>query len=268
MAGMGGYTAHATMYWLFYEATICLLMVAAWVILLVYRTKLANEVDIHPTYNMCVFLTAFFACRPKMHSLFCCLPALFTDGFIHGLIYSYDADTSPANFFLIRRQQKSTAPYAGLASPSPIPGGRGRWSLPEDLSGLESMTSMLHAVDVMSRTWSIYTYLQAVVLLILILRLIILMSFQPKLAIISGTLALMVPDFLHLLLIASISAVMYACMACILFGYRVGSLSTYNAAISTMLQYIVIRYDNGTMQSITNVSWDRSQVQGVLQNGE
>ncbi len=121
----------------------------------------------------------------------------------------YDAvATAPANYFLLKR---STAPLnsttttttaaandttattsavaandaaaaalAAVTAGKLLPGDAGRWALPADVSGLQELSYMYEQVDVMYDTWVLYGVLQGVVLVLLLLRLVHHLSFQPR----------------------------------------------------------------------------------------
>lgn len=65
----------------------------------------------------------------------------------------------------------------------------GRWRLPEDrASGLEAMAAMMYRMHQMYSMYVLYYTLQSLVLLGLMLRLIMYISFQRRLSVIGGTL--------------------------------------------------------------------------------
>ena len=75
-----------------------------------------------------------------------------------------------------------------------------------------------------------YAFLQGLVLFLLMLRLINYVSFQPRLSIISGTMARMLPDMAHFAVIFAVVAAMFAMMVTLVFGYRC-ALRTYSRAL-------------------------------------
>ena len=116
----------------------------------------------------------------------------------------YDADAyAPARFLLpARLASSSTAANASsslqpgdaaaqlsLGLPQPAPGMAGRWRLPEDrASGLDAMAAMMLRMQQMYSTYVLYYTLQALVLVGLMVRLIMYISFQRRLSVIGGTL--------------------------------------------------------------------------------
>ena len=96
----------------------------------------------------------------------------------------YDNDVSaPARFLLPFRNENRSA-----TTNLPPPGVAGRWQLPQNLSGMYSLAQMMTRVDAMNSTLVIYELLQGIVLLGLIFRLIMYLSFQKRLSVIGGTL--------------------------------------------------------------------------------
>ena len=99
-------------------------------------------------------------------------------------MYDNDGDT-PARYLLPFRvaNVSATAP-----SRPPPPGIAGRWRLPEDLSGMGGLSRMLARVNQMNSLFVIYELLQGLVLLGLMIRLIMQLSFQRRISVIGGTL--------------------------------------------------------------------------------
>lgn len=68
-----------------------------------------------------------------------------------------------------------------------VSGGPGRWTLPDDNTGLDSMAAIYATVNTMADQISLFTTLQGLTLLLLILRLIGLLSAQKRLSILTST---------------------------------------------------------------------------------
>ena len=95
----------------------------------------------------------------------------------------YDASvSSPARYLLPARSDAATT------TSSPLPGEPGRWALPANLTGLETMASMLSRAEEMANMFVVYELLQGLVLLMMIVFIINAIAFQPRLALISKTL--------------------------------------------------------------------------------
>ena len=116
----------------------------------------------------------------------------------------YDADAfSPCRYHLLTRSTSSgvsdavpstngSAPPATVASgpvaavPLPLPGAAGRWRLPQDPSGLEEFSHMVSQVNKMSQVYTLYYFLQGIILLMLVFHLIHAIGFQARLSVIPG----------------------------------------------------------------------------------
>lgn len=67
------------------------------------------------------------------------------------------------------------------------PGGPGRWTLADDSTGLDSMAVIYATMDTMSDQLTLFTTLQGLTLLLLILRLLRILSAQKRLSILTTT---------------------------------------------------------------------------------
>ena len=78
---------------------------------------------------------------------------------------------------------------AGLAwsTYASVAGGPGRWTLADDSRGLDSMAAMYATVNTMASQITLFTTLQGLTLLLLILRLISFLSAQKRLSILTTT---------------------------------------------------------------------------------
>jgi hypothetical protein len=74
-------------------------------------------------------------------------------------------------------------------------------------------------------------------------------SAQPRLSIISGTLALALPDLLHFAVTVAICAVMFAAAAVLTFGIGQEQLSSFGQAVYFMMRYVLLRADEGVFQA-------------------
>ena len=68
-----------------------------------------------------------------------------------------------------------------------VPGGAGRWTLPDVSTGLDSMADMYTQADKMANEMTLYTTLQGITMQLLILRLIKVLSAQKRLSILTTT---------------------------------------------------------------------------------
>ena len=99
----------------------------------------------------------------------------------------YDNDVCAPARFLLPYRDTNRSNTTNLLSP----GVAGRWSIPQDLTGMHGLAKMLKRVDEMNTKIVVYELLQGIVLLGLLFRLIMYLSFQKRLSVIGGTLVSM-----------------------------------------------------------------------------
>eukprot|EP00955_Chlamydomonas_euryale_P108267 365833-Chlamydomonas_euryale.AAC.3 len=217
--------ARMNAFWVAYEYTMCVLMVIAVGLQFYYIFGLSPNVPAELRYDV------------------------------------YDADIkAPARPFLLKRDDAgfSASQYAeqlgmGLgdafgsstaaAQPNgmPSPGDPYRWALPADASGLQGLADLYTSITKMFDVYTGYSFLQGIVLVMLMLRLIVHMSFQPKLGLLSRVLMRTAPDVAHFALLLVVCAAMFAMLITTVYGYRVESVSTYGAALTAVLEYVVVK---------------------------
>ncbi|KAG2422398.1 hypothetical protein HYH02_015446 [Chlamydomonas schloesseri] len=233
---LGGVSFRNNVLRLCYEAVICGLMAAAVGVFFTYAIHLSSKDS-------------------------------FTAG---GNVYDADAFT-PARYFLIKRQDTQQAPAAtpGAAAfvgtnttanttanttpggAAPAPGEAGRWRLPADTAPWEALGAEFGRVYNMHQAVVLYSFLQALVLALLLLRLLHALSFQPRLAVISRTLSCALPDLVHLFAVATVVVIMMA-MALVLTsgGSRTEHLASGSAAIAWMYQLVLLADDQGVFKAL------------------
>lgn len=84
-----------------------------------------------------------------------------------------------------------------------------------------------------------YYALNGINILLLILRLLKLMDFQPRLGVVTRSLALAGPDLLHFCLVCGMVFVGYAMMAHLIFGNSVAGFSTFGKAVDTCFEILL-----------------------------
>ncbi|KAG2442749.1 hypothetical protein HXX76_002830 [Chlamydomonas incerta] len=212
------YRAHMSVLWLCYEAAVCGLMAAALGVFFTYAIRLSVKDD-------------------------------FTAG---GDVY--DADTfSPARFFLLKRREPQASALANgtATAAAPAPGEAGRWRLPADASAWEALGAEFGRVDDMYGAVVLYSFLQALVLAMLLVRLLHALSFQPRLSVISGTLARAMPGLAHLFLVATVVVVMLAAAVMVTSGgSRAAQLSSWSAAVTWMYKLVLLGDDEGVFTAL------------------
>jgi len=212
------YEVKMTPFWIAYESAICAVMLGAIIALYVYGVALTDA--------------APFAMRRDV----------------------YDADLYAAARPLLLKQRSGTVTAPDGRVLAPKAGQAFRHLLPDDPAALRETASMYAAAEGMYAANSAYNALQGIALALLIVRLLNYVSFQPRLSVISGTLARMIPDMAHFFVVFLIVAVMFAGLVGAVFGFRIVSIAGYDVGLATMLQYVVIGDDRGMSGDIMDQS--------------
>ncbi|GLI62029.1 hypothetical protein VaNZ11_004606, partial [Volvox africanus] len=118
-------------------------------------------------------------------------------------------------------------------------GDPGRWLLPTDDSDWDALNEVLHTAHTLVEMWTVYGMLQAVVIVGLVIKLIMVMAFQERLGIICRTLMTMFNPVLHLVIIIAVVAVMVAAAAHTVMGDHVAAVSSMGSAISDTMSTIL-----------------------------
>ncbi|GIL65472.1 hypothetical protein Vafri_19251 [Volvox africanus] len=240
------WSLRVTPFWVFWELAVWSLMLTAMIILAWYVFYLSRRAPTDTTYDV------------------------------------YDAAYSPARFFMIRKDTTAWNEYlagqlrillmrshssptndtVGLAATAldtelpamPGPGEDYRWLLPDDASELTALGNMYSYMDNMEFTWYVYFLIQAVVLLMLMVRLLTYLAFQPQLAIIGGTIVRAIPWLLYWLFITGVVFSMCLVLLTTCFGYRLADMATLGASAYALMRYIiVINRNSGSRATITEV---------------
>ena len=119
-----------------------------------------------------------------------------------------------------------------------------RWELPEDSTGYDDLTQIVDQVDVMSNWMVVYGFLQGVSLLMLIMRLVKMLKFQPRLAIVANTISGASLDLAHFGIIFITFLMATAVVAHIQYGHNVEGFSTVLESV-TLILIIVLGGDSG-----------------------
>ena len=162
----------------------------------------------------------------------------------------YDADDiSPCRYHLIKR--------AGDPGSSDImPGLPGRWKLDSDSSGLPQQAAMLQTTSELTYLWNLYTFLQGFIIFILSLSGIRLIGVQPRLSVIPGSLWLMIPEVLHLLVVVLIVICCLSVSMVVVMGPTVGVVSTFQGALMLMANILVTGDELQVFDNINTGQYD------------
>ncbi|DBA80580.1 TPA: hypothetical protein ACH3X1_007841 [Trebouxia sp. C0004] len=123
-----------------------------------------------------------------------------------------------ARLLLPKKNNPSTYNVSAPSTWAEVPGGAGRWTLPDVDTGLNSMADMYNVADSMATKITLYTTLQGITMQLLILRLIRVLSAQKRLSILTTTAVKVMPWILDVGYTVMFVALMLAMMGHILFG--------------------------------------------------
>ncbi|GFR52795.1 hypothetical protein Agub_g15415 [Astrephomene gubernaculifera] len=202
----------------------------------------------------------------------------------------YDADTwAPARYFMVKKNESGWNPYmanqllsieirsasapsnqsidlAATATSLPLPampaaGGDYRWMLPDDLAPLRQLAHTYEYVGRMEHTWTLYYFLQGIVLVMLMVRLMHYVAFQPQLALIGGAITRALPMLAYW---AAVTCCVVGCVLVLLatsFGYRLSNFATLSSAAYTLMRYIIVINRNGDSRATITELLDMSRLE-------
>ncbi|EFJ49748.1 hypothetical protein VOLCADRAFT_89514 [Volvox carteri f. nagariensis] len=158
----------------------------------------------------------------------------------------YDASSFAAANWLLAARQGIAAEFASVYAEAAgmgidLPTGAGvpgRWLLPTEDSDWDALNEVLRNAHTLVDMWTTYGMLQAVVIVGLVAKLVMVMSFQARLGIICRTLMTMFTPVLHLVIIIVLVAVMLAAAANTVMGDRMAALSSLDGAIRDTISII------------------------------
>ncbi|EFJ49406.1 hypothetical protein VOLCADRAFT_89802 [Volvox carteri f. nagariensis] len=128
---------------------------------------------------------------------------------------------------------------AGIGINAPTnAGGPGRWLLPEDVTDLEALNEVLHNTRRLVDMWTMYGMLQAVAIVGLIAKLVMVLSFQARLGIICRTLMTMFTPVFHLVIIIVAVAAMIAAAANVVMGDHVAAVSSMGSSMGNTISIL------------------------------
>ncbi|KAG2451066.1 hypothetical protein HYH02_004334 [Chlamydomonas schloesseri] len=263
--GIKKYRPKMSIKWICYEALICALMAASIAVFYTYAVRLSVRDDFtarFDVYDALTFARAryFLLARDPAASAAAAAAAAataaglssnFTAGVTMGLVNSTSSTVS------------STSTSSSNATGAE-PGSAGRWKLPADTEPLGDAGAMYARVDDMYNMYVLYSFLQGIVLVLIIVRWLHYISFQPRLSIIPGTLALALPDLLHFAVVVLLCVVMFASAAALAYGPGVSQLASPGSAVYLMLRYVLLRSDDSVFRSIVQSTSERTGAEDVL----
>ena len=142
-----------------------------------------------------------------------------------------DPSFTPARYLL----QKKVDPPKYVAPPGAQlldnPAAPPRWSLPEDLSGLHGFVDMINYFEGMSLLLSLYWFLEAGNIALMIARIMQYLNFQPRASLVTRTIAAMSGDLGNLLAVCTLLITAMAMVTHIGFGWYIEPFSTYTTSV-------------------------------------
>eukprot|EP00798_Chlamydomonas_sp_ICE-L_P031297 gene31297-6445_t len=135
----------------------------------------------------------------------------------------YDASSfAPARPFMLHRNEQ--------ASDTHPPGTAGRWMLDEDREGLSKIAESHNHLEHMNDILLWYGILQGITLTLAMIRVMVLTSFQVKLSVISGTIAMALPDLAVFGVTAVCICMPLSVLYCIIYGTEFEEAKNINEA--------------------------------------
>jgi len=154
------------------------------------------------------------------------------------LDFVYDLYESPqlsrARFFMPPK-----VPDGGPEAVAFSDGNAGRWNLPDNHTGFWEFNSQALAVDASVGLLMMSYGLYGLTIVLLIIRLVLVWSFQPRFTVITETIRRATPDLLVFSLVMVIVTVLLAFAAIVVFGDTLGEVSSAGGAMSYMLDFFM-----------------------------
>jgi hypothetical protein len=132
------------------------------------------------------------------------------------------------------------------------------WQLPEDTTGYHGLTEIVDEIDTMSHLMVTYGFLQGINLLLLLVRMMKMLKFQPRLAIVTNTLVGASLDLAHLGVIFGVFTVMTAVAAHIQYGAR---LEVFSTVVKSLIELFVMVLGESTGGDILQEGYELTVVE-------
>jgi len=105
--------------------------------------------------------------------------------------------------------------------------------------GLEELAMMLNKMDKLGAQLSFYMTLSGINIILMIARSLKLMDFQPRLGIVTKTLALAASDILHFMVVFGVVFMGYVMMGTLVFGYKIQEFSSLLNSLQTCFETLL-----------------------------
>ena len=113
------------------------------------------------------------------------------------------------------------------------------WELPEDDRGYVNLIKMYHEIDIMTTLSVAYNLITGINLLLLFIRFLLLLKFQPRLAIITHTLERASLDVFHFLFVFFALLAMASVLGNTMFGASIESVSSIPMAFELLFLLLI-----------------------------
>jgi len=113
------------------------------------------------------------------------------------------------------------------------------WELAEDARGYEDLSLMYEEINMMSNLQIFYNLITGVNLLMLFVRFLLLLKFQPRLAIITKTFERSTVDIIHFLVVYMIFMAMAAVLGNTMFGHYIECVSSIPSAFELLFLLLI-----------------------------
>ena len=113
------------------------------------------------------------------------------------------------------------------------------WELTEDTRGYEDLSLMYEEINTMSNLQITYNLITGINLLMLFVRFLLLLKFQPRLAIITKTFERSTVDILHFLVVYIIFMAMAAVLGNTMFGHSIECVSSVPSAFELLFLLLI-----------------------------
>jgi len=148
------------------------------------------------------------------------------------------------------------------------PGQPGRWKMgEEDTAGLKRAARMFKMLELMATIKTGYTLVFAAAMVLLLVRLLVQASFQPRLSLIAGTLMLGMADILYFISVLVVVGAMLAVALNVSFGNRSSELAALSGAMLSVFQGVMLGGDQATDIESVLAPFLRTEATSVLDLG-
>jgi len=132
-----------------------------------------------------------------------------------------------------------------------LPGGAGRWELPDNTTGLQEYGEMMASMDHLSDQQALYGAMQGIVLLVMMFRMLHLWNFQDQVGTVTRTLFQVIPELGEFTLVLVVLMVLYASYGVIVAGSHVNHYTNLQDAFYSLF-VLIVAGDGGGMHEFAH----------------